>query len=505
VSNRYPFDPEAWNVNVSGRVLAVDSRYPVLDPSTGRVLTAVPDCSDQDVDLAVRAALIAQEGWGRTPPRGRGAVVRKLAQALREHREELAMLDAHDGGFTLKMMRTDVDAAAELLEIFADMALLLGGDTVPVSEHLHFTTREPYGVVARIGAFNHPLFFAAGKVGAPLMAGNAVILKAPDQTPLSTMRFAEIASTVLPRDLVIAVSGRGQTAGRAIVRHPDIRRIGFIGSTRTGTSIQKDAAESGVKHVSLELGGKNAQIVFSDADIERAAQGAVTGMNFTWTAGQSCGSTSRLLVQRSIADAVARRVSELVDGIKVGDPLDDSIDMGPLASEEQYHKSLAAIDTAVAEGGSVMAGGTRPSDLGDEGWFVRPTVIKDVRAGGFLDQTEVFGPVLAVIPFDDEADAVRIANGVEYGLTASVWTNDIDRALRVSRAVSAGYVLVNSPSRHFWGLPFGGVKSSGIGREESVDELLSYTETKSTSIVFTQNVDQVQTRTGDTEFRRAQR
>lgn len=210
------------------------------------------------------------------------------------------MLDAIDGGFPLAMMRVDVDAALELMDIFADMALELGGKTIPVSENLHFTTHEPFGVVARIGAFNHPFFFAVSKVAAPLMAGNAVILKAPDQTPLSSLRFAEIAAQVLPQNLVITISGRGAVSGRAIVRHPAIRRIGFIGSTATGQSIQRDAAESGVKHISLELGGKNAQIVFPDADLEKAAQGAVSGMNFTWTAGQSCGSTRACLTSRSV-------------------------------------------------------------------------------------------------------------------------------------------------------------------------------------------------------------
>lgn len=473
-----------WEVSAGGHRLACTDRHTVWDPRTGDRLTDVPDLSPAHVDELVQAAARAQRDWAARPPRERGRVLRQLAMRVRELREEFAQLDALDGGFTLSAMRTDVDAAADLIELFADFALELGGRTIPVSENLHFTTQEPYGVVARIGAFNHPFFFAAGKVGAPLMAGNAVLLKAPDQAPLSTLRFAEVAAEILPPDLVLAVTGRGAVSGHALVTHPQVRRIGFIGSTATGLRIQQDAAAHGVAHVSLELGGKNAQIVFDDADPDRAAAAAVAGMNFTWTAGQSCGSTSRLLVHEDIAEDVIARVSARVDAIRVGDPMAEDTEMGPLVSQAQYDKSVDAIRRAREEGGRVRAGGGRPDGIGEQGWYLRPTVIDEVRAGSFLEQTEIFGPVLAVTTFRTEDEAVAIANGVEYGLTAAVWTRDIDRALRVSRRIDAGYVLVNSHSRHFWGLPFGGTKSSGVGREESVEELLSYTETKTTTVVI---------------------
>lgn len=473
-----------WNIVVGGQVLDVAGRYPVENPSTGRLLTRVPDCSEEDVQTAVAAAKAAQPGWAALPPRRRAASLRAFADVVREHREELAMLDAVDGGFPLEMMRRDMDAGVELIDLFADMGLELGGRTIPVSENLHFTTNEPYGVVARIGAFNHPAFFTLSKIAAPLMAGNSVILKAPDQTPLSSLRLAELAIDVLPPDVFITLSGRGHTTGRAIVRHPDIRRIGFIGSTQTGQSIQRDAAETGVKHVSLELGGKNAQIVFADADLEKAAQGAVSGMNFTWTAGQSCGSTSRLLVHESIADALTARVAELVSAIKVGHPLDDSTEMGPLVSEAQLRKSEHAIERAQSEGARVVTGGGRPSTLPAGGWFIEPTVLADVKPGSYLEQTEIFGPVLSITTFATDDEAIAIANGVEYGLTATVWSSDITRALTMARRVEAGYVIVNGGSRHYWGVPFGGVKASGVGREESVDELLSYTEVKATTVVL---------------------
>lgn len=473
-----------WNVIIDGAPLMVAARYDVENPSSGRVLASVPDCSDEDVDRAVRAAEHAQVAWAALPPRARAAQLRAFASVVREHKEELATLDAIDGGFPLVMMRRDVDAGLELMDIFADMALELGGRTIPVSENLHFTTNEPYGVVARIGAFNHPIFFALAKIAAPLIAGNAVILKAPDQTPLSSLRLAELALGVLPSNLLITISGRGAVSGRAIVQHPSIRRIGFIGSTETGRSIQRDAATAGVKHVSLELGGKNAQIVFADADIEAAAQGAVAGMNFTWTAGQSCGSTSRLLVHSAIAEEVISRVAELVGAIRVGHPLDDTADMGPLVSEAQYRKSADAVTKAIGEGARLVTGGGRPDHLGTDGWFFNATVLADVAPGSFIEQTEIFGPVLAVITFDSDEEALQIANGVEYGLTATIWSADITRALTMARRVEAGYVVVNGASRHYWGLPFGGVKASGVGREESLEELLSYTEVKATTVVL---------------------
>ncbi|WP_205834947.1 MULTISPECIES: aldehyde dehydrogenase family protein [Micrococcaceae] len=473
-----------WNVIVDNEPIDVTDRYEIENPATGRPLALVPDCSVADVDRAVAASKAAQKLWAALPPRQRAAQLRTFAEVVKSHAEELAMLDAVDGGFSLAMMRRDVEAGLELIDIFADMALDLGGRTVPVSENLHFTTNEPFGVVARIGAFNHPIFFALSKIAAPLVAGNSVLLKAPDQTPLSSLRLAELAIGVLPTNLLITISGRGSISGRAIVRHPDIRRIGFIGSTATGRSIQRDASEVGVKHISLELGGKNAQIVFADADLEKAAHGAVNGMNFTWTAGQSCGSTSRLLVHSSVAAQLTERVAELVRAIRVGLPLDESTQMGPLVSEAQYQKSVDAISTAVSDGARIVTGGARPEGLGEEGWFLSPTVLADVVPGSFVEQTEIFGPVLSIVTFETDDEALRIANGVEYGLTATVWSSNTTRALTVARQVDAGYVIVNGGSRHYWGLPFGGTKASGVGREESIDELLSYTEVRTTTVVL---------------------
>ena len=473
-----------FDVQLHGRSMPTAARYEVEDPTTGRRLTDAPDCSASEVDTIVRAAAAAQPAWARQTARARAGKVREFAALLRAHTDELATLDAIDAGFPLAVMQADVGAAATMLEIMADHALGLGGSTYPLSDNLHYSTQEPYGVVARIVPFNHPLFFAAGKVAAPLVAGNAVVLKAPDQTPLSSLRMAELAAEVFGPDLCAVVSGRGSVSGAALVAHPLIRRIGFIGAPNTGRLIQRQAAEHGVKFVSLELGGKNALVVMPDADLAKAADSAVFGMNFTATAGQSCGSTSRLLLHESIADQVLESVVGQVKAIRVGHPLAARTQMGPVIDRGQYEKSMAAITAAKAAGAPVLAGGGRPDTVGEEGWYVAPTVLGPVSADNPAAVEEIFGPVLSVITFRDEDEAVEIANRTEYGLTAGVWTSDVTRAHRMAARLQAGYVWINGSSRHYWGLPFGGVKSSGVGREESVDELLSYTETKAVTVVL---------------------
>jgi 2-formylbenzoate dehydrogenase len=480
----YTTADRSWEVLLGGRPMTTGARYEVEDPTTGRRLTDVPDCSAEEVDRIIRAAAEAQRAWAQLLPRARAAKVRRFAAALAGHTEELATLDAIDAGFPLPVMRADVGATVTLLEIMADHALALGGATFPLSGNLHYTLREPYGVVGRIVPFNHPVFFAAGKIAAPLVAGNAVVLKAPDQTPLSALRMAELAADVFGPDLCSVITGRGSVSGQAMVRHPFIRRIGFIGAPDTGRLIQRQAAEAGVKYVSLELGGKNALIVMPDADLVRAADSAVLGMNYTATAGQSCGSTSRLLLHESIADQVLESVVAHVRAIRVGHPLAEGTQMGPLIDQKQYAKSIGAIGAATADGAQVLAGGSRPETVGEEGWYVAPTVLGSMAPGNPAAVEEIFGPVLSVLTFRDAEEAIAIANASRYGLTAGLWTSDVTRAHRMAARLQAGYVWINGSSRHYWGLPFGGVKASGVGREESVDELLSYTETKAVTVVM---------------------
>jgi acyl-CoA reductase-like NAD-dependent aldehyde dehydrogenase len=458
----------------SGRTFAVESPY------TQEVIAEVPDAGEEDVEAAIAAASEAARHWRKVPVPRRARYASELADAISERAADFAVLDAIDSGAPVTEMRSDAGFAAAMLRTFAGLGLELKGSTIPASENLHFTVREPFGVTARIIPFNHPFMFAAGKIAASLVAGNATVLKPPELAPLSALLFGEVAREVLPPGVLSIVVGDGPRVPRAIVRHKVVRRIGFIGSVATGQAIQRDAAESGIKEVSLELGGKNALIAFPDADPAEVARGAVAGMNFTW-AGQSCGSTSRLLVHDSFAADVLDEIRRLLAGLTVSSPLDPASQMGTVISRHHYERILGVIEDARNEGAEVVTGGTRPANL-DRGYFIEPTVLavgRDARVA----REEVFGPVMSVLRWKDEDDAVALANSVDYGLTAAVWTNDVRRAHRVASELEAGFVWINGSSRHFPGVPFGGVKNSGIGREESVEELLSYTTVKSINVM----------------------
>ena len=476
-----------WPLLIGGRLRPAQSGRSYADesPVTAQVIAQVPDGDGADVAAAAAAAAAAAPQWRRVPPRERGALVALLADVLEQHAAELAMLDAIDGGHPVTAMHLDVAMGADMLRLFAGLGIELRGATIPASAgHLHLTVREPFGVVGRIIPFNHPIMFAAGKIAAPLVAGNTVILKPPDSAPLSALRMGELFAGLLPDGVLSVVVGDGPAAGRAIARHPAIRRIGFIGSDATGRSIQRDAAEVGVKEVTLELGGKNALIAFPDADPGEVAASAVAGMNFARSAGQSCGSTSRLLLHESVADEIVPRVAARMAAIRIGSPLDPGTEMGTMASRAQYDKTLRYIGIARDEGAQVLAGGGPPAGLaGEPGLFVAPTLLGGVRPDMRVAREEVFGPVLSVLTWKSEEEAIQIANAVDYGLTASVWTNDIRTAHRVAAALDAGYLWINGSSRHFAGVPFGGVKLSGVGREESVEELLSYTQLKTLNVM----------------------
>lgn len=449
-----------------------------LDPATQTDLGVAAVANTADVDLAVRAAHAAFQAWRQVPPAERAALLRRLADKVRAHADEFAWLDALNCGNPIREMGRDALAAATQLDYYAGLVRELKGETLPVGDGaLNYSVREPLGVVARIVAYNHPLMFLAGKLAPALAAGNCVILKPPVQAPLSAYRLAELVAEVMPPGVVSILSG-DRECGEALVAHPLVRKVALIGATATGIAILKAAADK-VMPAQLELGGKNPLIICPDADLERAIGGAVAGMNFTW-AGQSCGSTSRCFVHRSVYDHVITRIRELVaQRHRCGLPTDPATTMGCLISRAQFDKTMGFIASAHAEGARLVCGGGRPADPAlANGWFVEATVFADVTPQMRLFREEVFGPVLAVIPWDDEAQLIEQVNSLDYGLTASIWTCDLVRAHRLAAQVESGYVWINHASSHFLGAEFGGYKKSGLGREEGLSELLAWTQTK---------------------------
>lgn len=475
-----------WQLLVGGELAdsAEGGTFDCVSPVTGQVLCQLPDATETDVDLVVERATRAAAEWARVSLPDRARRVWRLAQVVRSHCEELAALDAVDVGNAYSPMLVDVENGALGMEFMADAGFALAGATLPATAtHLHYTVREPFGVVARIVAFNHPIMFAIQKIAAPLVAGNAVILKPSEHSSLSALRMGEILAPHLPPGLLSVLTSAGAAMPQAIVCHPGVPRIGFIGSEPTGRAIQCAAAQAGLTDVTLELGGKNAMIICPDVDLDEAAASAVKGMNFSGWQSQSCSSTSRVFVHDDIADELVARIAERAGAIRIGPPLDPDTEMGTLASKEQYEKTLRYIDQARAAGARAVCGGTpvARADL-PGGYYVEPTVFVDVDPDSALAREEVFGPVLSIFRWSDESELLAAVNRVRYGLTAAIWTNDLSRALRLASQVQAGYVWINDAATHFTGVPFGGQKASGIGREESVEELQSYTQLKSINI-----------------------
>ncbi|MET0456980.1 MAG: aldehyde dehydrogenase family protein [Mycobacterium sp.] len=466
--------------------LSVDgTTIDAVNPATGVTIGRFPSSTAADVDNAVAAGRDAFALWKHTTPDERAAALHALADVIAANAEELATLDVADNGSPIQRMRHDVVMAVEQLRYYAGLVHEVTGRTVPgAADRVNYSLRQPYGLIARIIPFNHPFMFASSKLAAPLAAGNTVIIKPSEHTSLSALRLGELTRGLLPDGVVNVVTGYGAEAGDAIVRHPQIRRLAFIGAADTGRAIQAAAASVNVKHVTLELGGKNPLVIFDDADLDQAVTGAVRGMNFTWQ-GQSCGSTSRLLVQRSIYPELLERLTAAVNALRQGEPDDESTDTGALVNRDQYEKVQRYIAIGKQDGARLITGGNPLTDGPfANGFFVAPTVFADVDPHSRLAQEEVFGPILAVMPFDDYDDALEIANGVRYGLTASVFTTDLRKAHRFARDVEAGYVWVNEVSVHINGTEFGGVKDSGLGREEGVEELLSYTQAKNIHVNF---------------------
>ncbi|GMQ76253.1 MAG: aldehyde dehydrogenase family protein [Gammaproteobacteria bacterium] len=471
------FTPRGLYIGGEWQEAAEGGRLETINPSTGERLGEVPLATEADIDRAVRAGRKAFESdWGRMPMRERAGYLDRLADHLHAHRAELALMDCVDSGNALAGMTGDVDWSVDTLRYFAGLVTEIKGETWSQGPcHMNFTRRQPYGVVAKINPFNHPFRFCAEKAAAALAAGNTVVVKGPEQAPLSSLRFAELCDSVLPPGVVNVVTGAAG-AGSAMVRHPLIERIGFVGSVETGRIIAREAAD-GLKEVTLELGGKNPMIVFADADPGKAANAAVKGMNMN-RQGQSCSSTSRVFVHESLHDQVMEALVSEVEALPVGFPWEKGKEVGPIVSARQLERVMAFIESGRQEGARLMTGGGPPSDPAlRNGFFLSPTVFAGVDDSMRIAREEIFGPVMSVLTWSNYEDMLARANGVDYGLTASLITGDLKTAMETAERVQAGYVWINSSGRYL-GAPYGGWKHSGIGREECLEELLSYTRIK---------------------------
>ena len=459
-----------WQESTSGKT------FETINPSNREKLGDVPDAQEKDIERAVAAAKAAFGEWHRVPIAERARCLEALARRIDDHAEELALMDAVDAGNALSGMRGDMEWTAKTLRYFAGLIPEIKGESSSHgSRHLNVTRRQPYGVVAKINPFNHPFRFCAEKAAAPLAAGNCVVIKGSEQAPLSSLRLGELCDGIFPNGVVNIVTG-GAKAGAALVTHPDVGRIGFVGSVPTGRAIAKAAAET-LKVVSLELGGKNPIIIFPDADPTKAATSAIKGMNMN-RQGQSCSSTSRVFVHESLHDAVAKELVKQAEALSMGPPWVEGNEVGPVVSEHQYERILGFINSAEEEGAKLLTGGGPPDDAElQKGFFVLPTVYDRVTPDMRIGREEIFGPVMSITSWSDIEVMLEAVNGVEYGLTAAIVTNDLARAMETAERVEAGYVWINSTGRYL-GAPYGGWKQSGLGQEECFDELLSYTRIK---------------------------
>jgi acyl-CoA reductase-like NAD-dependent aldehyde dehydrogenase len=446
------------------------------EPATGAPLATVAMAGDADIDRAVESARAALDGpWGKTPATERSRLLHALADAIQANRKELAELESRNVGKAISSVKAELAGAVEQFRFFASATATIAGRSNPIGGSLLFySQKEPVGVAGQIVPWNYPLLMSTWKLAPALAAGCTVVLKPDPQTPLSVLRIAELASEVgFPAGAINVVPGDGPTTGAYLVKHPGVDKVAFTGSTRTGGEIMRLCSDP-IKRVTLELGGKSPNLVFADADLADAIPASVWAIYYA--AGQSCEARSRLLVEQPLYDDIVARVTELAQQVKVGDPLDPETQMGSLISTGHREKVHSFVDGARADGAEITTGGAISEEPGA---FYPPTVIAHTGNESRAAQEEIFGPVVTIIPFTDEADAVRIANDVKYGLMATIWTGDPARGHRVASKIKSGTVGINMPYTAFPGIPFGGYKQSGFGRELTLETLDLYLETKS--------------------------
>jgi betaine-aldehyde dehydrogenase len=441
----------------------------VVEPATEEVMAELPKATPEDADAAIARAQAAFPAWRAVSPGDRANLLRRLAAAVRERADGLARLESRNVGKPISDARGEVGMVADVFDYYAGAPERLLGSSIPVAGGIDVTFREPLGVVGLITPWNFPLAIASWKLGPALAAGNAVVLKPAELTPLTAIELERIALDAgLPEGVLNVVVGPGRSVGERITQHPDVAKVAFTGSTAVGRRIQALAAET-IKRVTLELGGKSANVIFADADVERAARAAPSAV--FGNAGQDCCARSRILVEASAVDSFMDALEDAVEAVRVGDPLDDDTEMGPLISADQRDTvaSYVGADAPIAIRGSAPAG---------KGFWFAPTVLAPVSNDDRAAREEIFGPVACVIPFRDEAEAIRLANDTIYGLSGSIWTRDGAKALRVARALDTGVLSINSNTSVRVSTPFGGFKQSGFGRELGPHALEHYTEVK---------------------------